>query len=231
MITGCPIRQGGEAGKRVTSAANVPPLFSSDTSGKSPWSFMRHTIRVLAVLALVWIGYLAWPIYDLFVLIRAVESRDVGAVTNGVYFDAVRISLTNQVVDAYLRRAGIEIGPLRRNMAAAAIANPVVERLISPEAISELLTAGWPTRLLPDAAPPGTIGMTTDTIGTVWQIFANSEYGFARFEVAAPAVLPRQQRFRLQFRLLQWRWRLVGIIVPERIVNFLADELAKAVQK
>jgi hypothetical protein len=190
---------------------------------------MRHTIRVVAVLVLIWIGYLAWPIYDLFVLVRAVESRDAGAVTAGVYFDAVRISLTNQVVDVYLRRAGIQIGPLRRNMAAAAIAHPVVERLISPEAVSQLLSAGWPTPVSP--APPGTIGITTDTIGTVWQIFANSEYGFARFEVAAPAALPRRERFRLQFRLLQWRWRLVGIIVPARIVNLLADELVRAVQK
>jgi hypothetical protein len=151
---------------------------------------MRHTIRVVTVLALVWIGYLAWPIYDLFVLIRAVETRDAGAVTNGVYFDAVRVSLSNQVVDAYLRRARIQIGPLRRNMAAAAIANPVVERLISPEAVSQLLSAGWPTPVLP--APPGTVGITTDTIGTVWRVFANSEYGFGRFEVAAPAGLPRQ---------------------------------------
>jgi Protein of unknown function (DUF2939) len=190
---------------------------------------MRHTIRVVAVLALVWIGYLAWPIYDLFVLLRAIESRDVGAVTDAVYFDAVRISLTNQVVDVYLRRAGVQIGPLRRNMAATAIAHPIVEKLISPEAVSQLLNAGWPTPILP--APPRTIGITTDTIGTVWQIFANSEYGFGRFEVAAPAALPRQQRFRLQFRLLQWRWRLVGIIVPTHIVNLLADELVKAMQK
>ena len=190
---------------------------------------MRHSIRVIAVLALVWVGYLAWPVYDLFVLIRAVETRDVGVVTNIVYFDAVRVSLTNQVVDAYLRRARIQIGPLRRNIAAAAIANPVVERLISAEAVSQLLSAGWPTPVLP--APPGTMGITTDTIGTIWQVFANSQYGFGRFEVAAPAGLPRQRRFRLQLRLLQWRWRLVGIIVPEHIVNLLADELAKAVHK
>src|SRR6266480_5870381 len=153
---------------------------------------MRYTIRVLAVLALVWIGYLAWPIYDLFVLIRAVESRDVGVVTNGVYFDAVRISLTNQVVDAYLRRAGIQIGPLRRNIAAAAIANPVVEKLISPEALSQLLTVGWPVTVVPDGPPPATIGITANTIGTIWQIYANSEYGFGRFEVAGPAALPQQ---------------------------------------
>src|SRR5215831_4209947 len=171
---------------------------------------MRHTTRVVAVLALVWIGYLAWPIYDLFVLLRAVESRDVGAVTDVVYFDAVRISLTNQVVDAYLRRTGIQIGPLRRNIAAAAIANPVVEKLISSEALSQLLTRGWPVTVVSDAPPPGTVGITTNTIGTIWQIFGNSEYGLGRFEVAGPAALPPQQRFHLEFRLLQWDWRLVA---------------------
>src|SRR5262249_26547204 len=61
-------------------------------------------------------------------------------------------------------------------------------------------------------------------------IFRNSEYGFARFEVAAPSVLPQQQRFRLTFRLLQWRWRLVAVTLPENIQNLLGDELAKALR-
>jgi hypothetical protein len=78
--------------------------------------------------------------------------------------------------------------------------------------------------------PPGTVGITEHTIGTVWQLFKNSEYGFARFEVAVPSVLPRQQRFRLTFRLLQWRWRLVAVTLPENIQNLLGDELAKALR-
>src|SRR5262249_60049546 len=48
---------------------------------------MRRTILILVILGLVWIGYLAWPISDLFVLIRALEARDVDAVTRRVYFD------------------------------------------------------------------------------------------------------------------------------------------------
>src|SRR5262249_26321136 len=76
----------------------------------------------------------------------------------------------------------------------------------------------------------GTVGITERTIGTVWQLFKNSEYGFARFEVSAPSVLPRQQRFRLTFRLLQWRWRLVAVTLPENIQNLLGDELAKALR-
>ena len=37
------------------------------------------------------------------------ETRDVDTVTRYVYFDAVRVSLTNQVVAAYLRRTRINI--------------------------------------------------------------------------------------------------------------------------
>jgi hypothetical protein len=194
---------------------------------------MRRTTLTIAILALVWIGYIAWPIYDLLVLIRAVETRDIGTVTQRVYFDAVRISLTNQIVDAYTRRTGVQISPFARSFASAglAIADPVVQKLISPEALSQLLAVGWPVTAVPDVPPPGTVGITTNTIGTFWQIFEDAEYGFGRFEVAGPAVLPAHQRFRLEFRLLQWHWRLVGVTLPENIQNLLADELAKALRK
>jgi Protein of unknown function (DUF2939) len=189
---------------------------------------MHKMAATIVILGAAWIGYTAWPIYDLLVLVRAIESRDVDTVTRHVYFDAVRASLTNQIVAAYVRRTGIQIGPLRRNIAAAAIANPVVEKLISREALSQLLTIGWPVTVVPDGPPPGTIGITTNTIGTMWQIFANSEYGIGRFEVSAPALLPPLQRFRLTFRLSQWRWQLVAVILPETIQSLLGDELVKA---
>ena len=192
---------------------------------------MRKTIATVVILVLVWIGYTAWPLYDLLVLVHAMENRDVGTVTRHVYFDAVRVSLTQQVVAAYVRRTKINISPFAQSMAAGAfgIANPIVQKLISPEALSELLGMGWPVTVGSDP-PPGTAGITERTIGTIWQLFKNSEYGFARFEVAAPSVLPRQQRFRLTFRLLQWRWHLVAVTLPENIQNLLGDELAKALR-
>jgi hypothetical protein len=190
---------------------------------------MRKTMAIGLVLGVLWVGYIAWPLYDLLVVLHAIEIRDVETVTRHVYFDAVRISLTDQVVGAYVRRRGIQIGPLQRNIAAAAIADPVVKRLISPEALTELLAVGWPITVLPDP-PPDTIGITRSTMGTIWQIFGNSEYGLGRFEVSGPPTLPPPQRFLLTFRLLQWRWRLVGVNLPENIQNLLADELYKAVQ-
>jgi hypothetical protein len=190
---------------------------------------MRKTVVTIVVLVVVWIGYLVWPVYDLFALVRAIESRDVSMVTQRVYFGAVRVSLTDQIAAAYVRRAGIQISPLAQSMAAAAlgIADPIVNKLISPEALSDLLRFGWPITVAPDP-PPGTIGITRSTLGTVWQIFKNSEYGIDRFEVSAPAPLPPLQRFRLTFRLSQWRWRLVGLTLPESVQNLLADELIKA---
>jgi hypothetical protein len=143
------------------------------------------------------------------VLVRAIESRDVDTVTRHVYFDAVRASLTNQIVAAYVQRTGIQISPLAQRMAASALADPVLKKLISPKALSELLSA-------------------TSTIGTIWQIFGNSDYGIGRFEGWAPALLPPQQRFGLTFRLLQWRWRLVGLTLPETVQDLLGDELVKA---
>ena len=192
---------------------------------------MRTTIATVVTLVVVWIGYTAWPLYDLLVLVHAMENRDVGTVTRHVYFDAVRASLTQQVVAAYVRRTRINISPFAQSMAAGVfgIANPIVQKLISPEALSELVGMGWPVTVGSDP-PPGTVGITEGTIGTIWQIFKNSEYGFARFEVAAPSVLPQQQRFRLTFQLLQWRWRLVAVTLPENIQNLLGDELAKALR-
>jgi Protein of unknown function (DUF2939) len=55
---------------------------------------MRKTIATVIILGLVWIGYVAWPIYDLLLLVRGMETRNVDTVTRHVYFDAVRLSLT-----------------------------------------------------------------------------------------------------------------------------------------
>jgi len=151
---------------------------------------MRKTIATVIILGLIWIGYIAWPLYNLLVLVRAMETRDIDTVTRGVYFDAVRASLTSQVVAAYGRRTRINIGRLGQSVAARAlgIADPIVQKLISPEALSELLRVGWPATVVSDL-PPDTVGITSGTIGTIWQIFENSEYGLGRFEVTAPSVL------------------------------------------
>ena len=189
---------------------------------------MGKTIATLLVLGLAWVGYVAWPLYDLYVLVRAFEARDVDAVKAYVYFDSVRRSLADQIVAAYVRRSGVQVNPLVQGIAgsAFAIADPIVAKVISPEALSEFLTTGWPVTVRPDV-PQDAVRLSRKTLGNAWQIFAASEYGLARFNVSLPRELSRPQRFGLEFKLLQWRWRLTGLILPESIQNVLADELIK----
>jgi hypothetical protein len=37
------------------------------------------TVIALVVIGLVWIGYMAWPLYELTALVRAIDARDVRA--------------------------------------------------------------------------------------------------------------------------------------------------------
>src|SRR5512139_946750 len=112
---------------------------------------MRKTTATILGLGIVWIGYTAWPLYDLFVLVRAIEVRDVETVKRHVYFDAVRRSLSSQLIAAYMRRSGNKVSPPTATMAATAlgIADPVLNKLVSPEALSELLSVGWPVTVVP----------------------------------------------------------------------------------
>lgn len=36
---------------------------------------MRKAIASVVVLGIIWIGYTAWPLYDLLALVRAIETR------------------------------------------------------------------------------------------------------------------------------------------------------------
>ena len=91
----------------------------------------------------------------------------------------------------YAQRSGIQPGLVRQQavILGLSIADPVITKLVSPEALSELLAVGWPGAVVSEPPPSGTIGISSDTLGTAWQIFAASRYGIGRFEVSAPTVL------------------------------------------
>src|SRR5262245_42028139 len=88
----------------------------------------------------------AWPIYDLLILVRALDNRNISTVQEHLDFGRIRASFTSQIVATYVRRTGVKITPRVQQLAALgfSIADPVVNKLISPEALSELLSEGWP---------------------------------------------------------------------------------------
>jgi hypothetical protein len=152
---------------------------------------MGKAIVTVAALGLMWLGYISWPLYDLYALVNAFEKRDVQTVVRHVYFDSVRRSLADQILAAYVQRTGVQLSPRLQGMAATAlvIAEPVLSKVISPEALSEFLTTGWPMRVVPEV-PRGTIGISSKDLVNAWQVFAASEYGFARYSISLP------QRYR-----------------------------------
>ena len=187
---------------------------------------MHKTILFIAVLALAWIAYLAWPAYDLFQFVRAVERGDATTAAHYVNTVRVRTSLIEQITEAYLQRTGARSGPLVHG-AVGALADPIVHKLISPEAFTELLRIGWPRAVIPEP-PSNTSGITLAGLGTAWQLFAAAEYGIGRYEVTVPVSAPPERAFVLQFRLAQWRWQLAAVRVPESIRLLLADEIIKS---
>ena len=194
---------------------------------------MRKTIVTIIVLALIALGHTAWPFYDLYKFIGAIENGNVAEVRQSVDFTAVRQSLTQQIVAAYFRRTGAKLNPLVQSIAASAatsVADPIVAKLMTPEAFVDFLKKGWPTAAFPDGAPPGIVGISTDSFGTAWQTFVNTEYGFGRFDIVVPITAPSERQFNLRFRLSQWRWRLKAIGLPASVQDQFADELVKSVK-
>ena len=195
-------------------------------------TLLRKTTLALVIVGLLWIGYIAWPLRDLAVLVQAIDAHDVTSVLDHVNFDRVRVSLAEQVAAASARRSGIQSIPIPQQaiVAGLSIADPVINKLVSPEALSEFLAAGWPVAIA-GKPPPGTIGINRQTLGSAWQIFRASHYGLGRFEVSAPMELAPDNRFRLRFHLLAWRWQLAGVILPEQLQNLIADEVMKALRE
>jgi len=194
---------------------------------------MRKTIVTVIVLGLVALGHTTWPFYDLYRFIGAIERSDVVEVGRSVDFNAARQSLAQQIVAAYFRKTGAKLGPLVQSMAASAavtIADPILAKLMTPEALIDFLKNGWPTTAFPDGGPPGIVGISANSFGTAWQTFSNTEYGFGRFDVVVPITAPPERQFKLRFRLSQWRWRLKAIGLPARVQDQFADDLVKSVK-
>jgi hypothetical protein len=190
---------------------------------------MRVTITI-SVILLAWLAYTVWPFVELYRLANSVQARDVAAVSSQVDFRALRASLTTQIIATYLRLTGkTQPGSLLERFAAgvgASIADPIVAKLISPEALLELLHNGKPPGVFSDNVP-SIQGLSPEAIGSVWRAYANSEFGIGRFFILVPVDRPVAESFRLQFCLVAWVWKLCGAELPEPLQIRLAQELIK----
>jgi hypothetical protein len=109
----------------------------------------------------------------------------------------------------------------------ASVADPIVAKLIPPDALVDLLKSGRPSGVFSDNIP-SIEGLSLEALGNVWRVYANSDLGFARFFVAVPVDKPPMECFRLGFCLTRWRWKLCSAELPEQLQLRLAQEISKS---
>jgi hypothetical protein len=195
---------------------------------------MRWTLRI-GFLALVgWAVFMASPFVALYQLAQAVEARDTAAISERVNFHALRLSLSKQIVSEYLRTMGRgqELDTFERNLATSAgttLADPLVARLVTPEAVVSLLSG----RLPPEASAGRSSRLSVrplevGSVGSAVRIFmASQSRGFRNILIALPDGRPRTEQVRLHLRLSGTAWRLLGVELPQAMVTALVKQLPR----
>jgi hypothetical protein len=192
---------------------------------------MRTAILISAALIAFWLAYAASPFFAVYDLLRVVQERNLAELPARVDFPAVRRSLTAQIVRTYLRITGKtgQSGSIAEQFAVSlgtALADPMVAKLVSPEAFLDLLRDGKPSDVFSEDFP-SINGLSSEALKSLWRVYGNSELGIARFFLSVPVDKPLQESFLLQFCLTDWTWRLCGVELPELLQLRLAQELLK----
>jgi hypothetical protein len=188
---------------------------------------MRKTITVALIILALCAGYVAWPYASLIGVVRAAKAGDVSQLQQRVNFRALRRSLSYQVFEAYARLTGTRIDPAGITIAAAtSFIDPMIEKLLSPATLAELMRKGWPTEVLAEA-PAEIEGLDPNTLGNAWRLFLNSDYGIGEVRVTVPVSQPKEKQFRVELALERWTWKLAGLTLPIELQERLARELMK----
>jgi hypothetical protein len=112
--------------------------------------------------------------------------------------------------------------------ALAALADPIMEQLLTPGGILDLL---WTTTREQAPAPearPGRIRLASRSLAEL--VGASRWRGFRNIYFTLPPDQAPERRFRLQFRLSRLKWRLISVDLPERVRQRLAAQLLERVR-
>ena len=195
---------------------------------------MRWFIR----LTLAWVVFAASPYYALYDFARAVEAGDLATIRSRVNFPAVRISLSKQLVTAYLVATGreSELKASSKGLVAAAggtLVDPLLAQYVTPEALAGFLAGG---RGAAGAAGSGTLpgaasadgGLAPKSLRAAWSLFLGSESrGFRVIVFPVPPEKSPEDQFRLHFRLSGLTWRVVGVEMPQPVQQRLIQEMLR----
>lgn len=192
---------------------------------------MRWTLRISFFLFLAWAIFMVSPFVALYDLSKAIEAKDTARITERVNFNALRSSLSRQILGEYLKGQDLEGAELDiATEAGAAVLNPVVEELVSPKALIDLFENGWPEKAAGSMGNTGaSLSFDVSSIEQAWRTFLFSEsQGFRSVTVPVPVDSPKDQQFRITMRLRDTTWRLSGIELPAPLREELIKRAAVA---
>jgi hypothetical protein len=190
---------------------------------------MKRFIPAFLLLLVLLIGYWAWPFFGLRALAEAVQVGDVKEINEQIDYPRIRRSFTEQIIGAYLRVTGRAsqlgaLGPLATAVGAS-IVDPWVSQIVNPENLAQLLRGGTVSSELGPVS--FRFGDLPSNLNLAWYAWLSSEYWFNRFSVWLPPGVSQTDQFRLRMQLLQWRWKVTGLDLPEKLRDQIARELAK----
>ena len=189
---------------------------------------MRWTLRISFLLLLAWAIFMVSPFVALYDLSKAVEARDVARITERVNFNALRVSLARQILGEYLKTQDLDgLDQQAASQAGAATLNPVLEELITPQAVIDLLDDGQIAGA--GGVPASPIRLDLGSVENAWRTFIASEsQGFRAITIPLPADAQKDSQFRVTMRLRGTTWRLTGIDLPAPLREELIKRAAAA---
>jgi hypothetical protein len=192
---------------------------------------MRWTLRISFLLLVAWAIFMVSPFFALYDLSKAVEAKDMQRIVERVNFNALRASLARQILGQFLKTQDLGgLDPQTAAQAGTATLNPVLEELITPQALMDLLDDGRLQQYEGEAISNGILApLTFDaaSLEQAWRTFILSEtQGFRAITIPLPADQPKARQFRITLRLSNATWRLTGLELPENLRKELTKRAA-----
>jgi hypothetical protein len=191
---------------------------------------MRWFLGAAAAIFLVWAGYMGSPYLALWNLAKAIDTGDLQALTERVNIYAVRVSLVRQIAAEEIKATGRPaqtISAAEQQLsggAALLLADPIIQQVLRPEALRDLLQRAMVGREAANGLPPGKAARLQ--VSHLTRIVGASRWrGFRNVYFTLPANGPPEQRFRLQLRFSRLAWRVVALDLPPDVATRLARDL------
>lgn len=192
---------------------------------------MKRILSGVTVIVLLLAAYWASPFLSLRAIATNLESHNTAGLLKEVDLDRLRGSLSGQIMSAYLRVSGKakRLGPFGSVLATGVVtslADPLVAQFISPEHLEQLLNGGAISTDF-GAISLGKEQFPTISFASALKAWLATNYWFDRVSIALPIDATEAEQYHLQMQVQQWRWKVVGLDLPEELLNRVAKQLAK----